>query len=39
MFEGLYALDDANRPVPLLAEGLPVVSRDGLTTRSSSARV
>ncbi len=31
MFEGLYALDDANRPVPLLAESLPVVSRDGLT--------
>jgi peptide/nickel transport system substrate-binding protein len=30
MFEGLYALDDANRPVPLLAESLPRVSRDGL---------
>jgi len=31
IFEGLYTLDNANRPVPLLAEGLPTVSRDGLT--------
>ncbi|MET0851923.1 MAG: ABC transporter substrate-binding protein, partial [Candidatus Rokuibacteriota bacterium] len=31
VFEGLYSLDASYRPVPMLAEGLPAVSRDGLT--------
>src|SRR5713226_6755050 len=31
IFEGLYALDEGYRPIPMLAEGMPTVSRDGLT--------
>src|SRR5262245_27111930 len=31
IFEGLYSLDDGYRPIPMLAEALPTVSRDGLT--------
>src|SRR5215813_2069454 len=31
LYEGLYALDDGYRPVPMLAEALPTVSADGLT--------
>jgi peptide/nickel transport system substrate-binding protein len=31
LYEGLYSLDDGYRPIPMLAEGLPAVSRDGLT--------
>ncbi len=31
LYEGLYTLDDNRRPIPMLAEGLPAVSRDGLT--------
>jgi peptide/nickel transport system substrate-binding protein len=31
LYEGLYALDEGYRPVPMLAEGLPTVSPDGLT--------
>ena len=31
LYEGLYTLDDARRPTPMLAEGMPAVSRDGLT--------
>jgi peptide/nickel transport system substrate-binding protein len=31
VFEGLYSLDASYRPIPMLAEGLPAVSRDGLT--------
>jgi peptide/nickel transport system substrate-binding protein len=31
VFEGLYALDDKYQPIPMLAEGMPTVSRDGLT--------
>src|SRR5262249_53385083 len=31
LYEGLYALDEGYRPVPMLAEGMPVVSKDGLT--------
>jgi peptide/nickel transport system substrate-binding protein len=31
VFEGLYALDEGYRPIPMLADGLPAVSRDGLT--------
>ncbi|HWT81252.1 MAG TPA: ABC transporter substrate-binding protein, partial [Candidatus Methylomirabilis sp.] len=31
IYEGLYTLDDDNRPIPMLAESLPTVSRDGLT--------
>src|SRR5262245_5856312 len=30
IYEGLYTLDQDNRPLPMLAEGMPVVSRDGL---------
>src|SRR5262245_55405738 len=30
IYEGLYTLDQDNRPIPMLAEGLPTVSRDGL---------
>src|SRR5512144_2583071 len=31
IFEGLYALDEGYRPIPMLADGMPTVSRDGLT--------
>jgi peptide/nickel transport system substrate-binding protein len=31
LYEGLYTLDDDNKPIPMLAESLPAVSRDGLT--------
>ncbi len=31
IYEGLYTLNDDYRPIPMLAEGLPAVSRDGLT--------
>ena len=31
IYEGLYTLDEENRPIPMLAEGMPVVSSDGLT--------
>src|SRR5436190_17720445 len=31
VFEGLYALDEAYRPIPMLADGMPTVSKDGLT--------
>jgi peptide/nickel transport system substrate-binding protein len=31
IYEGLYTLDEANRPIPMLAEGMPAVSADGLT--------
>ena len=31
IYEGLYSLDDNYRPIPMLAEGMPVVSRDQLT--------
>src|SRR5207253_11202548 len=31
IFEGLYALDEKFQPVPMLADGMPVVSKDGLT--------
>jgi peptide/nickel transport system substrate-binding protein len=31
IYEGLYTLDDQNRPMPMLAESMPAVSRDGLT--------
>jgi peptide/nickel transport system substrate-binding protein len=31
LYEGLYALDEGYRPVPMLAEGMPAVSPDGLT--------
>ena len=31
LYEGLYALDEGYRPIPMLAEGLPTVSQDGLT--------
>jgi peptide/nickel transport system substrate-binding protein len=31
IYEGLYTLDEDNRPIPVLAEGMPAVSRDGLT--------
>ena len=31
LYEGLYALDEGYRPIPMLAEGLPAVSADGLT--------
>jgi peptide/nickel transport system substrate-binding protein len=30
IYEGLYTLDENNRPMPMLADGLPAVSRDGL---------
>jgi peptide/nickel transport system substrate-binding protein len=30
VYEGLYTLDQDNRPIPMLAEGMPAVSRDGL---------
>ncbi|HEV8307040.1 MAG TPA: ABC transporter substrate-binding protein [Methylomirabilota bacterium] len=31
VYEGLYTLDQDNRPIPMLADGMPAVSRDGLT--------
>ncbi len=31
LYEGLYALDEGYRPIPMLAEGMPAVSPDGLT--------
>src|SRR5438093_5786193 len=31
IYEGLYTLDDDNKPIPMLAESLPTVSKDGLT--------
>jgi peptide/nickel transport system substrate-binding protein len=31
LYEGLYTLDASYRPIPMLAEGLPQVSPDGLT--------
>jgi peptide/nickel transport system substrate-binding protein len=31
LYEGLYSLDENYRPIPMLAEGMPVVSRDELT--------
>src|SRR6266446_4317452 len=31
VFEGLYALDEGYRPIPMLADGMPTVSKDGLT--------
>jgi len=31
LYEGLYTLDEGYRPVPMLAEGMPTVSGDGLT--------
>jgi peptide/nickel transport system substrate-binding protein len=31
IYEGLYSLDDNYRPIPMLAEGMPAVSRDQLT--------
>src|SRR5688572_23951958 len=31
IFEGLYALDEGYRPIPMLADGMPAVSKDGLT--------
>ncbi|HEV8674090.1 MAG TPA: ABC transporter substrate-binding protein [Methylomirabilota bacterium] len=31
IYEGLFTLDDGNRPIPMLAESMPTVSPDGLT--------
>jgi peptide/nickel transport system substrate-binding protein len=31
LYESLYTLDDSRRPIPMLAESLPTVSRDGMT--------
>src|SRR5262245_21019579 len=31
IYEGLYSLDDNYRPIPMLADGMPAVSRDQLT--------
>src|SRR5438552_8609142 len=31
IFEGLYSLDEKYLPIPMLAEAMPVVSKDGLT--------
>jgi peptide/nickel transport system substrate-binding protein len=31
LYEGLYALDEGYRPIPMLAESMPTVSSDGLT--------
>jgi peptide/nickel transport system substrate-binding protein len=31
LYEGLYTLDEGYRPIPMLAEGMPVVSKDQLT--------
>ncbi len=31
LYEGLYTLDDDNKPIPMLAESMPAVSKDQLT--------
>ena len=31
LYEGLYSLDAKSQPIPMLAESMPVVSKDGLT--------
>jgi peptide/nickel transport system substrate-binding protein len=31
IYEGLYSLDARSQPIPMLAEGMPAVSKDGLT--------
>jgi peptide/nickel transport system substrate-binding protein len=31
VFEGLYSLDEKYQPIPMLADGMPTVSKDGLT--------
>ncbi len=31
LYEGLYSLDEGYRPIPMLAEGMPAISPDGLT--------
>src|SRR5882672_6826253 len=31
LYEGLYTLDDDNKPIPMLAESFPAVSKDELT--------
>src|SRR5437588_2417274 len=31
VFEGLYSLDEKYQPIPMLADGMPAVSKDGLT--------
>ncbi len=31
IYEGLYSLDAKSQPILMLAEGMPAVSRDGLT--------
>jgi peptide/nickel transport system substrate-binding protein len=31
IFEGLYALDENYRPIPMLADGMPTISSDGLS--------
>src|SRR5262245_45368732 len=31
IFQGLYSLDEGYQPIPMLADGMPAVSRDGLT--------
>jgi peptide/nickel transport system substrate-binding protein len=31
LYEGLYSLDENYRPIPMLAEGMPTASADGLT--------
>jgi peptide/nickel transport system substrate-binding protein len=31
IYEGLYSLDESYRPIPMLADGMPQVSPDGLT--------
>jgi len=31
LYEGLYTLDAKSQPIPMLAEGMPTVSKDGLT--------
>jgi peptide/nickel transport system substrate-binding protein len=37
IYEGLYSLDAKAQPIPMLAAGMPAVSKDGLATRSSCA--
>src|SRR3989475_2822226 len=31
IYEGLYSVDAKAQPIPMLAEGMPTVSKDGLT--------
>ena len=31
VFEGLYSVDEKGQPIPMLADGMPAVSKDGLT--------